>query len=166
LLDERRKARDLCHQLNATYFWDESAYKRIADSLLPNAAADIRIEPPFYCDYGYNIFTGENVFFNFNCTLLDVMSIRLGVNVLFGPNVQIYTATHPVDPGERRKGLEYAKPISIGNDCWIGGSAIILPGVTIGDRSIVGAGSVVTKDVPADSVVEGNPARPVERTIT
>jgi maltose O-acetyltransferase len=106
------------------------------------------------------------VFFNFNCTLFDVMPIRIGVNVLFGPNVQLYTATHPVDPGERRKGLEYDKPISIGNDCWIGGSAIILPGVTIGGRSIVGAGSVVTKDVSTDSVVAGNPARPVERNIT
>jgi maltose O-acetyltransferase len=101
------------------------------------------------------------VFFNFNCVLLDVMPIRIGSNVLFGPNVQVYTATHPVDAVERRKGPEFARAITIGNDCWIGGSAIISPGVTIGDRCIVGAGAVVTRDVPADSIVVGNPAKPI-----
>jgi maltose O-acetyltransferase len=161
LSQERRRARALTHQLNVTHYGDESAYKQILSALLPNAAADIWIEPPFFCDYGYNLYTGEKVFFNFNCVLLDVMPIKIGSNVLFGPNVQLYTAAHPVDALERRKGLEFAKPISIGNDCWIGGSAIISPGVTIGHRCVVGAGAVVTRDVPADTIVLGNPAKPI-----
>ncbi|NUQ86455.1 MAG: sugar O-acetyltransferase [Anaerolineales bacterium] len=163
LVQERLRARALTHQLNVTRYGDPSAYREILSALLPNASADLAIEPPFYCDYGYNIYTGEKVFFNFNCVLLDVMPIRIGSNVMFGPNVQIYTATHPVDALERRKGPEFAKPISIGGDCWIGGSAVISPGVTIGDRCIVGAGAVVTKDVPADTIVVGNPAKPIVR---
>lgn len=166
LTQERRRARTLAYQLNVTHYGDPSAYRQILADLLPNAATDIMIEPPFYCDYGYNIYTGEKVFFNYNCVLLDVMPIRIGSNVMFGPNVQIYTATHPVDAIERRKGPEFAKPISIGNDCWIGGSAILSPGVTIGDRCIVGAGAVVTKDIPADTIVVGNPAKPIVRKDT
>jgi len=161
LAEERRRARQLLHRLNHTEYGDEVAYRKITTALLPNASPDIWIEPPFFCDYGYNIFTGEKVFFNFNCVLLDVMPIRIGSNVLFGPNVQIYTATHPADAMERRSGLEFAKPVAIGDDCWIGGSAIVSPGVTIGERCIVGAGAVVTKDVPPDTIVVGNPARPV-----
>lgn len=163
LTQERQRARSLTHQLNGIHYGDPTAYKRILADLLPNAAADIWIEPPFYCDYGYNIYTGEKVFFNYNCVLLDVMPIRIGSNVMFGPNVQVYTATHPVDALERRRGPEFAKPISIGDDCWIGGSSILSPGVSIGDRCIVGAGAVVTKDVPADSIVVGNPAKPISR---
>lgn len=166
LRQERQKARQLTHQLNVTHYADLSVRRQILATLLPNAAADIRIEPPFYCDYGYNIYAGEKVYFNYNCVLLDVMPIRIGSDVLFGPNVQIYTATHPADALERRKGPEFAKPISIGNDCWIGGSAVISPGVTIGDRCIVGAGAVVTKDVPADTIVVGNPAKPLTRKAT
>lgn len=161
LTQERQRARLLIHQLNVTHYGDPSAYAQIRAKLLPNAAADLWVEPPFFCDYGYNIYTGERVFFNFNCVLLDVMPIRVGSNVLFGPNVQIYTATHPVDALERRKGPEFAKPISIGNDCWIGGGAIISPGVMIGNRCIVGAGAVVTKSIPADTIVVGNPAKPI-----
>lgn len=163
LTQERQRARALIRQMNGTHYADKSAYKQILSSLLPNAAADTWIEPPFFCDYGYNLYTGEKVYFNFNCVLLDGMPIRIGSNVLFGPNVQLYTAAHPVDALARRKGLEFSKPISIGSDCWIGGSAIILPGVTIGDRCIVGAGAVVTRDVPADTIVAGNPARPIAR---
>ena len=163
LVQERRRARDLTHQLNVTEYGNELSYRQILSALLPNASTDTWIEPPFFCDYGYNIFTGEKVFFNFNCVLLDVMPIRIGLNVLFGPNVQIYTAAHPIDALERRKGLEFAKPIFIGNDCWIGGGAIISPGVTIGDRCIVGAGAVVLKDIPADTIVGGNPAKPIIR---
>lgn len=158
---ERQRARALTHQLNCTHYGDPTAYKRIIAELLPNAAEDIWIEPPFYCDYGYNIYAGEQVFFNFNCVLLDVMPIRIGSRVLFGPAVQIYTATHPLDAMERRKGLEFAKPVTIGDDCWIGGGAIISPGVRIGDRCVIGAGAVVTKDIPSDSIVVGNPARPI-----
>jgi maltose O-acetyltransferase len=111
----------------------------------------------------FEIIKDIRVFFNFNCVLLDVMPIRIGSNVLFGPNGQIYTAAHPIDALERRKGLEFAKPIFIGNDCWIGGGAIISPGVTIGDRCIVGAGAAVLKDIPADTIVGGSPAKPIIR---
>ena len=155
------------HQLNVTHYGDALMYAQILADLLPRAAAATKIEPPFFCDYGYNIHTGKNVFFNFNCVLLDVMPIRIGANVLFRPNVQIYTATHPVDALERHKGPKLARPISMGNDCWMGGSAVISPGVSIGDRCIVGAGTVVTRDVPPDTVpdtvVVGNPARPLVR---
>lgn len=161
LTEERLRARELLHELNVAHYGDQAAYERIVAALLPNAAADIWIQPPFFCDYGYNIYTGENVFFNFNCVLLDVMPIRIGSNVLFGPSVQVYTATHPLDAAERRKGPEYAKAITIGDGCWIGGGAILSPGVAIGDRCIVGAGAVVTRDVPADTIVVGNPARPL-----
>jgi maltose O-acetyltransferase len=163
LTAERGEARARLRQLNIDQYGDKAARRQIVAALLPNAAVDIYLEPPFFCDYGYNIYTGENVYFNFNCVLLDVAPIRIGGNSMFGPYVQIYTATHPLDAAERRKGPEYAKPITIGEDCWIGGGAIICPGVTIGDRAIVGAGAVVTKDVPADAIVGGNPARPLTR---
>lgn len=161
LMEDRQKARELTHRLNVTEYGNELAYKQILSTLLPNAATDIYIEPPFFCDYGYNIHTGEKVYFNFNCVLLDVMPIRIGSNVLFGPNVQIYTATHPIDALERQKGPEFAKPITIGDDCWIGGGVIILPGITIGDRCVLGAGAVVSKDILSDTIVVGNPAKPV-----
>ena len=161
LMEERQKARKLIHQLNVTEYGNELAYRQILSTLLPKAATDLCIEPPFFCDYGYNIHTDEKVFFNFNCVLLDVMPIRIGSNVLFGPNVQIYTATHPIDAQERRKRFEFAKSITIGDDCWIGGGVIISPGIKIGNRCVVGAGAVVTKDIPSDTLVVGNPAKPV-----
>ncbi|CAI3810551.1 Maltose O-acetyltransferase [Pseudomonas sp. MM221] len=117
------------------------------------------IRPPFYCDYGYNISVGRNTFMNFNCVILDVVQVRIGDDCQIGPNVQIYTADHPLDPEVRRSGLESGRPVTIGNNVWIGGAAIILPGVTIGDNAVVGAGSVVTRDVPAGATVVGNPAR-------
>jgi maltose O-acetyltransferase len=159
LMQERQTARALMRQLNHTEYGNASVYRQIIAALLPNAATDIRIEPPFFCDYGYNLYTGANVFFNFNCVLLDVMPIRIGSNVLFGPSVQLYTAAHPIDAIERRKGNEFAKPISIGDDCWIGGGVIISPGITIGDRCVLGAGAVVIKDIPPDTIVVGNPAK-------
>ena len=117
------------------------------------------IRPPFHCDYGYNISVGRNTFMNFNCVILDVLPVRIGDDCQVGPNVQIYAADHPLDPEVRRTGLESGRPVTIGNNVWIGGGAIILPGVTIGDDAVVGAGSVVTRDVPAGAVVVGNPAR-------
>lgn len=159
---ERARARQLTHRLNVTEYGDEDATREIVAALLPNADSTIWLEPPFYCDYGYNIYAEENVYFNFNCVVLDVMPVRIGARTMFGPNVQIYTATHPIDAAERAKGPEFAKPITIGRDCWIGGSAILSPGVTLGDRVIVGAGAVVTKDVADDMIVAGNPARPLE----
>jgi maltose O-acetyltransferase len=159
LLAERMKTRSLLRQLNITEYKDSRRYPEIILQLLPNCAPDIFVEPPFYCDYGYNIYAGHNVYFNFNCVALDVCPIRIGSNVMFGPGVHIYAATHPKNAAKRREGLEIGKPVSIGDDCWIGGQAIILPGVSIGHRCIIGAGAVVTKDVPDDTTVVGNPVK-------
>lgn len=156
---ERRQARLLLQQLNQSRDDEEDLRNLLLSELIPQGGKGLWIEPPFYCDYGNNITTGEKVFFNFNCVVLDVMPVTIGSNVLFGPNVQIYTATHPMDWQERAKWLEFAKPIVIGSDVWIGGSAIINPGITIGDRSVIGAGSVVTKNIPADVFAAGNPCK-------
>lgn len=119
----------------------------------------VSIRPPFHCDYGYNISIGEGAFLNFNCVILDVTAVTIGARTTIGPHIQIYTADHPRDHEARRTGIEYARPVAIGSNVWIGGGAIIVPGVTIGDDAIVGAGGVVTRDVPAGATVVGNPAR-------
>ena len=119
------------------------------------------IRPPFHCDYGFNIDLGADVFLNFNCVILDVVEVRIGAGTQIGPAVQIYAADHPRDAEIRRSGLEFGRPVRIGEHVWIGGGAIILPGITIGDGAVIGAGSVVTRDVPANGTVVGNPARPV-----
>ena len=119
------------------------------------------IRPPFHCDYGFNIHLGSGVFLNFDCVVLDVARVTIGDGTEIGPGVHIYTADHPRDPEVRRSGLEYGRPVHIGRNVWIGGKAIILPGVTIGDDALVGAGAVVTRDVPAGATVVGNPARVV-----
>jgi len=116
------------------------------------------IEPPFYCDYGSNIKLGKKVFINFNCCILDTSEIKIGDNVMIGPNVQLYAATHPLDIKTRNSLLEYSKPITIGNDVWIGGGAIICPGVTVGNGAVIAAGSVVVTDIPDNVMVAGNPA--------
>ncbi|MFC0251695.1 sugar O-acetyltransferase [Massilia consociata] len=118
------------------------------------------VRPPFHCDYGWNIRIGSRVFVNFNCIILDVAAVRIGDDTRIGPAVQIYTAEHPMDAAVRRGGLESGRPVTIGSNVWIGGGAIILPGITIGDDAVIGAGSVVTHDVPAGVCVAGNPARP------
>jgi maltose O-acetyltransferase len=159
LVEDRIKARLLIKALNETREDDIGARNRIIKELLPGAAPDLWLQPPFYCDYGYNIKVGEKVFFNFNCIVLDVAPVVIGSRTMFGPNVQVYTATHPLDHVERSSGREYARPIVIGEDVWIGGSAVLCPGVTIGDRSVIGAGSVVTKDIPADVIAAGNPCK-------
>ncbi|MBS1663245.1 MAG: sugar O-acetyltransferase [Bacteroidetes bacterium] len=159
LADERLKARLLLKELNDSREDQHEERSRILRELLPNTGKDLWLQPPFFCDYGYNIQAGEKVFFNFNCVVLDVCLVTIGSRTLFGPNVQIYTATHPINHKERASGLEFAKPITIGEDVWIGGSAVICPGVTIGDRSIIGAGSVVTRDIPADVIAAGNPCK-------
>ena len=154
----RRRTRDLLHRLNRSK-GEEKALQEIYDELFGTAHESLWIEPPFYCDYGTNIYVGERVFFNFNCVVLDPAEVHIGHGVLFGPAVQIYTATHPLDWRVRRQGLEAAQPVKIGSDVWVGGGAIINPGVTIGDRAVIGAGSVVTKDIASDVFAAGNPCR-------
>ncbi len=159
LSSERKSTRLLFQEINQLS--DDHAEKRIRLflELLGDVGENLMIEPPFYCDYGYNIHLGDNVYMNFNCCILDVMEVKIGNNAFLGPNVQIYAATHPLDAKTRSSQLEYAKPVKIGNDVWIGGGAIICPGVTIGDGVVVGAGAVVTKDVSDNLLVAGNPAR-------
>ncbi len=163
LVTERANCKKLLHKLNVTEYLMNDNAKAILARLIPNAPKSLYIEPPFHCDYGYNISCGENVYFNVNCVVLDVMQVTLGNNVFCAPAVQIYTATHPLDAVLRRS-KENAKPVTIGDDCWIGGGAIICPGVAIGNRCVIGAGAVVTKDIPDDSLAVGNPAK-VIRTI-
>ena len=158
LCQERDRCRDLCLLLNATRE-DQKEERTSLLAKLFGKETGAWIQPPFFCDYGTNIVLGKKVFFNFNCVVLDCAQVTIGDNVLFAPSVQIYTATHPISAAERRKWLESAKPITIGSDVWVGGGAIICPGVTIGDRSVIGAGSVVTRDIPSDVIAAGNPAR-------
>ncbi|HMN11685.1 MAG TPA: sugar O-acetyltransferase, partial [Bellilinea sp.] len=121
------------------------------------------VRGPFFCDYGKNITLGDGVYFNFNCVILDVCPVKIGSRSMFGPGVQILTALHPIDAEERATWVEYGSPITIGEDVWVGGGAIICPGVTVGNRSIIGAGAVVTKNVPDDVIVAGNPAKIIRR---
>lgn len=136
--------------------------KHILQELLGRIGNNFHINQPFRCDYGENIYIGENFFANFNLTILDEAEVRLGNNVFIGPNVSMYTACHPLEEEERNKGIEWAEPIIIGNSVWIGGSVTILPGVTIGNNVVIGAGSVVTTDIPSNSVAVGNPARVIK----
>ena len=164
LVRARERARDLCQDLNATREADHETRRRILKELFSSGGDSVWMQPPFYCDYGSNILLGQRVFFNFNCVVLDVCRVTIGDFTLFGPAVQIYTATHPMNAELRRK-QEFAKPITIGSDIWVGGGAIICPGVTIGSRSVIGAGSVVTRDIPEGVFAAGNPCR-VIREIT
>jgi maltose O-acetyltransferase len=159
LLAARGRARRLTAQYNASSQDDPRLRRRLIEELLGRTGSDVWIEPPFHCDYGSQIELGDSVYVNFNCVFLDCAPIRIGARTLLGPSVQLYAATHPVDAATRRTGRELARPITIGEDVWIGGGAIVLPGITIGDRAIVGAGCVVTRDVPAGTTVAGNPAR-------
>lgn len=165
LSDERLQTRLLLKELNDSREDQVEERNRILKELIPNAGEGLWLQPPFYCDYGYNLVVGDKVFFNFNCVVLDVMEVRIGSRALFGPNVQVYTATHPMDHRVRASGVENARPISLGEDVWIGGSAVICPGVSIGDRSVIGAGSVVTKDIPADVFAAGNPCRVIRHLV-
>jgi maltose O-acetyltransferase len=160
LVAARVVARDRCQDLNATRESDETGRRRILRDLFGKGGDSVWMQPPFYCDYGSNIELGERVYFNFNCVVLDVCPVRIGDFTLFGPAVQIYTPIHPFDAEQRRR-EEFGKPIEIGSDVWVGGGAIILPGVTIGSRSVIGAGSVVTRDIPAGVLAVGNPCRVV-----
>lgn len=164
LVHLRARSRDLCLKLNSAQEADTELRRELVMQIFGSGGDSAWIQPPFFCDYGLNIELGERVFFNFNCVVLDVCRVRVGSYTLFGPAVQIYTATHPLNAALRRS-RELARPVSIGADVWVGGGAIILPGVTIGSRSVIGAGSVVTRDVPDDVFAAGNPCR-VIREIT
>jgi maltose O-acetyltransferase len=160
---DSERANRLLHMLNITAANDPHDRAKILGELLGALGEGTTIRPPFHCDYGYLIKIGRESFVNYGCIFLDVGLITIGDNCQIGPAVQIYTADHPRDPELRRSGLESARPVTIGNNVWIGGGTIILPGRTIGDDAIIGAGSVVTRDVPAGATVAGNPARSISK---
>jgi maltose O-acetyltransferase len=162
LVAARSRARDICQALNATRETDTEQRRALLGELFGAGGDTVLMQPPFYCDYGMNIELGERVYFNFNCVVLDVCRVRIGDFTLFGPAVQIYTAMHPLDAAARR-GKEFGKPVAIGSDVWVGGGATICPGVTIGSRTVIGAGSVVTRDIPDDVFAAGNPCRVIRR---
>lgn len=159
LVAARRACRQILAAYNASPEDDSAVRLDLLTRLLGAHGNELFIEPPFYCDYGANIYLGHNVYFNFNCVVLDVAPVKIGDHTMFGPNVQIYTATHPVDWRERVQGPEFAKPITIGSHVWVGGGAVLCPGITIGDHTVIGAGSVVTKNIPADVFAAGNPCQ-------
>lgn len=166
LTKERAKAREIVYDFNNTKPGEHNYRCDLLKKLFGNIKSSICIEPPFHCDYGYNIEVGENFYVNFGCIFLDVNKIKIGDNVLIAPNVQLYTASHPVDPTVRLTFKELGFPITIGNNVWIGGGSIICPGVTIGNNVTIGAGSVVTKDIPDNVVAAGNPCRVIKKLYT
>ncbi|CAH0541080.1 Maltose O-acetyltransferase [Vibrio marisflavi CECT 7928] len=158
---ERIECRKLLQALNSS-IPDTPEWREAIDTLIPNSAGAF-LEPPFRCDYGSNITLGRNFYANFNCVILDVAEVNIGSNVMFAPNVQIYSATHPLDVTSRViENVEFGVPINIGDNVWLGGGVIVCPGVTIGDNSVIGAGSVVTRDVPANVVAAGNPCKVIK----
>ena len=160
LMADRRRAQELMQAYNQTIVGDETRLAILQD-LLGSGAETASIRAPFFVDYGYNIHLAEGVFLNYGCVVLDICPIHIGANTQIGPKVQILAADHPRDAETRDQGLEFGQPITIGRNVWIGGGAMILPGVTIGDDAVIGAGAVVTRDVAARTTVGGNPARPL-----
>lgn len=156
LIEERKLAKSLCYKYN------RDLDSKCLRELLGKTGDSFQIEPNFFCDYGYNIELGENFYSNHNLVILDPAKVSFGDNVFIGPNCGFYTACHPLDVEERNKWLEYAKPITVGNNVWFGGGVTVLPGVTIGDNCTIGAGSVVTKDIPANSLAVGNPCKVIK----
>lgn len=163
LVRDREEARRKVLVYNQTLETEVEKRTQILKDLLGSTGENIYMEPNIRFDYGYNTYVGENFYANFDCTFLDVCEVRIGDNCMLGPNVHIYTATHPINPIERNSGKEYGKPVNIGNNVWIGGGSIINPGVTIGDNVVIASGSVVTKDVPDNVVVGGNPAKIIKQ---
>lgn len=150
-------AKKVCARLRSMTIYDED-YRQVIEELIPGIPQSTIICPPFHCDHGTGIILGENVFMNYDCIMLDGGYIRIGKHTLIGPHCQFYTPQHPMDYVERREEKETAYPITIGEDCWLGGNVVVCPGVTIGNRCIIAAGSVVTKDIPDDSLAAGVPA--------
>ena len=159
LFQERQRAKRLCRAFNATTEEQMAERDGILRELLGTCGANAFVEPAFRCDYGYNIHVGENFYANYDLVILDVCEVRIGKNCMIAPRVSIFTAAHPLDAETRISGLEFGKPVTIGDNVWIGGHAVINPGVTIGDNAVIAAGAVVTKDMPANAVVGGVPAK-------
>ena len=159
LIAERKACKTVLHQINALSPDSDDKRYELFRKILGRTGNQFIIESPFHCDYGYNIALGENFYMNVNCVILDEAKVTFGDNVFIAPNCALYTAGHPFDVEQRNRGLEYAKPITVGNNVWIGGNVVVLPGVSIGDNCVIGAGSVVTKDIPADSLAVGNPCK-------
>lgn len=157
----RKRAKQLCSQINSLPVQQLKQRLPLYQQLFGSVSSAF-IEPDFYCDYGKNIFLGEDFFANHHCVMLDAAEIYIGARVLLGPAVHLYTATHPIDAKERAAGVQMIAPITLGDDCWIGGHTVVMPGITIGARAVIGAGSVVTHDVPADTVAVGNPCRVIK----
>ena len=162
LMKERIKAKELCYEYNNLKPSEIKKRNETLKKLLGSTGESFLIEQPFLCDYGYNIKIGENFYSNHNLIILDANTVEFGDNVFIAPNCGFYTAGHPIDASIRNKGLEYAKKIKVGNDVWIGGNVVVLPGVTIGDNCVIGAGSVVNKDIPSNSIAVGNPCRVIK----
>lgn len=163
LAEERRKAKDLCYEYNQIYPSQEEKQREVMRKILGKTEKNFMIVAPFWCDYGYNIEIGENFYANHNMIILDGGKVTFGDNVFIAPNCGFYTAGHPLDTESRNAGLEYAHPIKVRNNVWIGAGVSVLPGVTIGNNTVIGAGSVVTKDIPDNVVAVGNPCRVIKK---
>lgn len=163
LVRERLECKKKVYELNNLHPDHYGRIPELLKELFGKTGAFVYVEPPFHCDYGYNIEAGENFVSNYNCTILDVAKVKIGKNALFGPNVSIYTAGHPLHPESRNSGYEYGIPVTIGDNVWIGGNSVIMPGVTIGNHVVVGGGSVVTRDIPDWVLAVGNPCRVVRK---
>lgn len=162
VFNEQKVTRRLLREFNTTDPSDFDTLGRLAGQIVNAREETVAIMPPFYCDYGSHIHVGKNFFANYNCTILDVAKVEIGDNVMFAPNVSVYTAGHPIHPVSRNSGFEYGIAVKIGNNVWVGGNVVITAGVTIGDNVVIGAGSVVTKDIPANTVAAGNPCRVIK----
>lgn len=163
LAEERKIAKDLCYEFNNIKPSEVDKQKEVLSKLIGKIKGNYEIIAPFYCDYGYNIELGENFFANHNTVILDCAKVSFGNNVFIAPNCGFYTAGHPIDMERRNKGLEYAYPIKVGDNVWIGANVHVMPGVTIGSNVVIGAGSIVVKDIPSDSVAVGNPCKVIRK---
>lgn len=163
LKKDRFNVKSLCIEYNNAPYKDVQKRKELLKTIFGKTGDNFTVEPDFFCDYGYNTEIGENFYANHNLVILDAARVTIGSNVAIGPNCGLYCAIHPVEAAERVKWIETSEPITIGNNVWLGGNVVVLPGVTIGDNAVIGAGSVVTKDIPANVVAVGNPCKPIKK---